>query len=254
MSDTPAAPAITAYRIHGHETAPLSSAPIERDWMEGADQRYPYRCLPLNIANQNGWVVGCPAGFRAYWYGGSSPKDVEIRYDDRVDPLICSHFGLGVVTFSIPYLFRTPEGINLWVKGPSNSPKDGIHALEGIVETDWAVSTFTMNWKLTRPNEWVHFDEGEPICMLVPIPRGLTESLMATIEVLSEHPDLQERYDAWDKSRRGFLDGLKALDPEVVKRGWQKDYFQGKQPEGGTFRQHQTRLAVRDFTRGGRPG
>ena len=46
-----------------------------------------------------------------------------------------SHFGEAVLTFSLPYLFRTPRGVNLWVKGPSNWIKDGIQPLEGIVET-----------------------------------------------------------------------------------------------------------------------
>jgi Family of unknown function (DUF6065) len=43
-------------------------------------------------------------------------------------------------------VFRTPPGCNLYVRGPANSPKDGIAALEGIIETDWSEATFTMNW------------------------------------------------------------------------------------------------------------
>ena len=64
------------------------------------------------------------------------------------------------------------------VKGPANHIKDGIQPLEGIVETDWLMSTFTMNWKLTRICEWVSFKKDEPFCMLVPLPRGLPESLI----------------------------------------------------------------------------
>jgi hypothetical protein len=30
-----------------------------------------------------------------------------------------------------------------------------ISPLDGIVETDWLEATFTMNWKLTRPNHTV---------------------------------------------------------------------------------------------------
>jgi hypothetical protein len=154
-----------------------------------------------------------------------------------------------VLTFSIPYLFKTPEGINLWAKGPSNRPKDCLQALEGVIETDWAHSTFTMNWKFTRPNEWVEFQFGEPFCMLVPIKRGLTESLLPILEPLPANAELHAKYTTWEASRRGFLQGLKTLDPETVKRGWQKDYFQGK-TTGGTFDGHQTRLAVKEFTRG----
>lgn len=245
---------LTAYQIYDHVTVGLQAAPIERAWMDAANQRHPYRCLPLNIANQNGWFMTCPTSFRVFWYGGASAKDLEIRFDDGIgDPTITSHFGSGVVTFSVPYLFRTPSGINLWVKGPSNWPKDGVQALEGVVETDWASSTFTMNWKMTRTNEWVQFEKGEPICMLVPIPRGFTETLLPHLAPLNANPELHAKYSEWEASRRGFLTGLKALDPDVVKRGWQKDYFQGKTANGGTFDGHQTRLGVKEFVTDEKP-
>lgn len=240
---------ITAYQIYDSVTVSLRPAPIERDWMDAAHQRHPYRCLPLNIANQNGWVLTNSVGFRVYWYGGPLASDLEVRFDDRPDSIITSHFGSGVLTFSVPYLFRTPPGLNLWVKGPSNHIKDGIQALEGVVETDWASSTFTMNWKVTRPNEWVRFEPGEPYCMVVPIPRGLTETLTPRVALLTEDPELLAKYRAWEDSRKGFLRGLTVQDPEAVKRGWQKDYFQGKTAEGGTFDGHQTRLDIKEFKR-----
>lgn len=241
---------LTAYQIHDQPSRmTLSPAPIEREWMDAANNRFPYRCLPLNIANQNGWVLGCPTAFRAYWYGGPAPADVEIRFDGPRDPCIMSHFGVGTITFSLPYLFRTPPGVNLWAKGLSNWVKDGIQALEGVIETDWATSTFTMNWKLTRPNEWVGFEQGEPICMLVPIPRGFSEGFAPKIVPLKSDAELHQKYRAWEASRSVFLKGLLSNDPEAVKQGWQKDYFQGRTGEGGTFEGHQTRLHIRDFER-----
>jgi hypothetical protein len=243
---------IIAFQIH--EPTPkmrLVSAPLERSWMDESPQRFAYRCLPLNIANQNGWMLLSPASFRAYWYGGALSTDIELQFDGPADPMITSHFGSGVLTFSLPYLFRTPPGINTWVKGPSNFVKDGIQALEGVVETDWSNSTFTMNWRFTRPLEWVSFQEGEPICMLVPIPRGLTESLVPEVHLLANQPDQKAKYEAWEASRRGFLEGLQSRDPEAVKRGWQKDYFQGKVDDAVTFEGHQTRLNVKEFMTGG---
>ena len=46
--------------------------------------------------------------------------------------------------------------------------KDGIHPLDGIIETDWAVATFTMNWKFTCVGVPVTFKKGEPIAMFFP--------------------------------------------------------------------------------------
>src|SRR5438874_2782599 len=104
-----------AYQLHPATAAAVEPAPIARDWMDRAHLRHPYRCLPLVIANQCGWVLRCPVAFQAYWYGGPGKEDVEIRFEDRPDNRIVSHFGSGVITFTIPFLFRTPPGINLWV-------------------------------------------------------------------------------------------------------------------------------------------
>ena len=236
-----------AYELHKIVDTPLEAANFTRDWMDKAHQRHPYRCLPLTIANQAGWFLKCTSGFQAYWYGGPAKEDVELRFDGPPDNRIVSHFGSGVITFTIPFLFRTPPGVNLWVKGPANYVKDGVQALEGVVETDWLASTFTMNWKITRVCEWVRFDKGEPFCMIVPVPRGLSESLVPQRTPLTANPELQAQYLAWEASRRGFLADLSVKNPEAIKRGWQKDYFQGKTPDGKDVEFHQTRLALREF-------
>src|SRR5689334_17226407 len=95
-----------AYELHDTTDTPLEVAPIPRDWMDKAHQRFPYRCLPLTIANQAGWVLRSTASFRAYWYGGAAKEDVELRFDGPSDNRILSHFGLGTITFTIPFLFR----------------------------------------------------------------------------------------------------------------------------------------------------
>ena len=87
---------LIAYQIH--DVAPrmkLTPAPIEREWMEAANQRFPYRCLPLNIANQNGWVIACPVSFRAFWYGGPAPADVEVQFDGHQTRLHIREFEQG---------------------------------------------------------------------------------------------------------------------------------------------------------------
>jgi hypothetical protein len=239
---------IIAYELYPDTPFELEAAPITREWMDRTHLKFPYRCLPLNIANQCGWVLRSPTAFRAYWYGGAGKEDVEVRFDGPPDSRIMSHFGVGTITFTLPFLFRTPPGINLWVKGPANLVKDGIQALEGVVETDWLVSTFTMNWKITRVCEWVRFEKGEPFCMIVPIPRGLAESLVPRRIPLASDPILQTQYTTWQESRQGFLRDLQARDPETIKQGWQKDYFQGRKPDGGEFGEHQTKLSIREFT------
>ena len=85
--------ALIAYELHEITDAPLEPAPIARDWMDAAHLRHPYRCLPLVIANQCGWVLRSTAAFRAYWYGGPNKEDVELQFDGPPDNRIVSHFG-----------------------------------------------------------------------------------------------------------------------------------------------------------------
>ena len=239
---------LIAYELFPQCGVQIIPAPLDRDWMDKSGGRFAYRCLPLNIANQNGWLLLNRTEFEAYWYGGQGKQDIEVRYFGNPDNHVYSHFGEGVLTFSVPFIFRTPPGMNLWAKGPANFVKDGIQALEGVVETDWSAATFTMNWKFTRPNEWIRFRKDEPFCMIVPIPRGLTESFAPKRAAIQSNQQLLEENEKWNRERLQFLDGLQRRDPETVARSWQKDYFQGKTPSGKTAtEQHQTKLVVKPF-------
>jgi Family of unknown function (DUF6065) len=237
-----------AYEIYPPVEVSLKAAPINRPWMDESNQRFAYRCLPLTIANQAGWFVGCPASFTANWNGGLEPKDVTIVWDVvPPDNRISSLFGNGTVTINMPFLFRTPKGINLWVKGPTNWPKDGAWPLEGVVETDWTSATFTMNWKLTRPGLPVRFERGEPICMVVPFPRHLLSSMNPIRTPLSNDPVSEERHRNWSRDRDAFHRKIEERDEVAINQGWQKDYFQGRDPGLESFADHQTKLGVREF-------
>lgn len=246
-------PLLTAYRLPG---APLrlTPAPASRAWLadiQGGGHHYALRCLPLLIANQAGWLIRNSHRFFAVWTGGTKPSDLKIVYQGGAPPYpAVSNFGYGIVTWAIPYLFRTPPGYNLLVRGPTNWPKDGACPLDGIVETDWAEAPFTMNWKLTRPNYTVRFERGEPMCMLVPIPRGLAEQLRPIYLPLETNPQLAKDYLAWERSRTDFNAALAANQPDAVRRAWQRDYVKGVTPSGEHAQEHQTRLNLHDFTRG----
>jgi hypothetical protein len=268
---------LIAYEIHEQQDMPITAAPFDRDWMDSSPDRFAYRCLPLVIANQSGWLIRNPTSFSAIWNGGPYKQDTQLSFDVGAppppmqfhfststveapqeqasaapvveDPRIMSHFGVGVITISLPYLFRTPPGINLWVKGPTNYIKDGAHPLEGVIETDWLPATFTMNWKLTRPRSRVTFLAGEPICMVVPIPRGLSESMEPLRCPIAADPEVEREFLVWEKGRATFLSDLGRKDSEAVKQGWQKHYFQGKTESGERIPDHQTKLDLKEFRR-----
>jgi hypothetical protein len=239
---------IFAYQTKEPEGFVIVPAPANRPWMDATNQQFAKRCLPMLIGNQAGWFILNGKTFRATWDGGSKADGIRLKFDgeEKCD-IVRSHFGEGILTFTIPYLFRTPEGYNLLARGPANSPKDGISPLEGLVETDWSCATFTMNWKFTRPNHTVEFQVGEPICMIVPQKRGELETFVPEMKKLSDEPELNDGYQQWKFSRLAFQYSLKLMDTATVKRGWQKDYFQGRDTEGNSAARHQTKLNLRDF-------
>jgi Family of unknown function (DUF6065) len=235
------------------EAPEIIPAPVERDWMDRTAEGFAYRCLPLNIANAHGWMVLNPAAFVAEWNGGAGLDAVALRPLAAAPPLIASsHFGAGVLTFNINALLRTEPGYDLFVTGPVNRPKDAIQALSGVVETDWAPFTFTMNWQFTRRYTPVAFERGEPFCMFFPVRRGLVEAVVPEIRALDSEPDVEAAYAAWAESRRAFNASLKVPGSEAQAEKWQKDYFRGSDRFGGeTAQDHRTKIRVRPFARGG---
>jgi hypothetical protein len=228
-----------------------------RDWMSATDLRWANRCLPLLMANEAGWLLLNPVAFTATWDGRNEPAGVEIRYDPSSESkarYVRSHFGYGVITWGIPYLFRTPASYNLLVRGPANWPKDGACALEGLVETDWSVATFTMNWKITRPGTTVSFDVDEPFCMILPQRRRELETFAPSIREIAVDPDLCDQAKVWaDKRHRTQVEKFhgEVVRAAAVQGVWEGDYFRGLLPDGTPTADHQTKQRLCPFERTG---
>lgn len=232
----------------------IRPAPVEREWMNATSDRFAYRCLPLNIANTHGWEILCPFSFAARWMGGSKGEDIQfvVLPDNppapQVPGLLGSHFGSGVLTFQTGHLFQTEPEYNLWFAGPTNCPKDGIFALTGVVESDWAPYGVTMNWRFTRANSWVVFRRGEPFCLFFPIERSRLARIEPELRDLSSQPELKEAHEVWCKSRAEFNKNLEVRGSDAQKQKWQKEYFQGKLPDGQSASVvHETRLKLAAF-------
>jgi hypothetical protein len=225
-------------------------APAERSWIDATPSRFATRCLPLLIANAHGWEILLKDACEITWTGGSSIGDIKVITSSGTSTYVYSHFGQGMVTFRIMGLFRTEPGYNLWVGGPVNRFKDGIQALTGVVETDWSPFTFTMNWKVTRSDYPVRFERDEPICHIFPIPRSIVDEAEPVLASLDDDLDLKREYEQARDARLAFIEGLRNGDPDIMRRGWQKDYFRGEFPSGSrAFAGHQTKLNPKPFRR-----
>lgn len=241
---------LVAYRVSEGAAPEIVPAPHARAWMAATRDSFANRCLPLLIANQAGWFVLGSHTVRATWDGGDALGNTVVEHLDGEPPVpASSHFGHGVVTFQLPYLFRTPPGYNLLVRGPANFPIDGASALEGIVETDWCPATFTINWKLTRPGRAVTFARGAPIAMLVPQRRGELEAFAPEVRGLHDDPEEAAAYIAWRESRARFLEELPVEGSDAHQKAWQRDYVHGQSPGGTRAPEHQRKLALRPFRR-----
>jgi hypothetical protein len=220
-------------------------AAAKRAWIEATPNRFGRRCLPLTIANHAGWAIRVPFGVRARWNGEDALGNVEIEVLDPTHPArtwVADHFGAGIVTFSIPYVFRTPPGVQLLVRGAPNFWVDGAHALEGLVETEWASASFTMNWRMIAVNRWETRRAGDPICFLQPVSVALLETAEPQLVMMSDAPAVQAGFRAWADSREAFN-----ADPQRGPRAWQRHYYLGKEVTGERAADHHTRLAIARF-------
>lgn len=235
---------LTAFRIPEYSSfLDIVPAPADREWMDNRTHGWANRCLPLRVANQAGWHILNDCDFEAEWTGQDQLASVKITYKSGTpSPFVKSCFGYGILTWYLPYLFRTPPGYNLLVRGPSNYAKDGVAPLDGLVETDWAVATFTVNWRFTRPLKKVKFERGDPICAIVPQRRGELESFVPEIRNLDG--ELRSEFQRWLESRQ-----QSSLDKE--KNGYdgqhEGHYTRGETVTGHKAPEHQTKLGVAPF-------
>ncbi|MBO6518582.1 MAG: hypothetical protein JJ900_16935 [Rhodospirillales bacterium] len=237
---------IIAYPTVAHPPK-LRPAPSGRDWMDALPEAYGYRCLPLTMANAHGWEICSPVAFEAVWNGGPSKNDIQINCEEG-GLVPTTHFGSGILTFHVGYLFRTEPGISLIAQGPVNRPKDGICALSGMIETDWSTYTFTMNWMFTRANTPVRFERDEPFCHVFPTKPAMMEAVEPVLAPFESDPETQKRHNAWSESRNTFNADLLNPDSRARSQKWQKDYYRGYQPDGEKGAEHhRTKLRLKPF-------
>lgn len=227
---------IIAYSLDDPTGWILEPASPQREWMDEFGHGFAYRCMPLTAANQMGWVVRCPVGLLAMWdkENDDPMRCVQIRFDrdeDRWASRIKSHFGRGTITFNLPWIFRTPPGIGLIVRGPTNGGKASAAPLDAYVETDWSVQSFTMNWRFLKPGVAVRFEEGEPICLLLPFARDLLSGWSARSASIETNPELKAKHFAWAEERKMFMERSNPQPKE-----WQKHYVLGVKAEEQVMR------------------
>jgi hypothetical protein len=239
---------VSIFRLPGHQQYPkIVPASADRDWMNISTGGWANRCLPLRIANQAGWYILNEDDFEVEWDGTDGMNSLKFHFfRDQSGFAPFNMVGYGIVSWVPPFLFRTPPGTNLWVRGPANLPKDGATPLEGIVETDWLPYSFTINWKITRPGTKLRFTYGEPICFMTPSRRFDVERLEPVIRNLESEPEIAQQYRLWHERRRRARDiqGADGSQGHLAVSD-QGHYIRGETVDGERFQEHQTKLNLK---------
>ena len=241
---------ITAYIVNDTSDKLLTIAPAgkTRNWMDASSGKYAYNCLPLVIANQLGWVVSAAPSFSVIWDGRDQKDALKFSFDAcevEMSQFVVSHFGQGIVSFKLPWVFRTNPGIGLIVRGPSNQWLHGAHGLEGFVETWGLESTFTMNWKITIPNINIHFPAHFPFCQIMPYDIATINNYTCSKKPISANKPLQEKYTKWLNRRKDTLKNL--FSGTKTTNYYEKNYFKGLDVEGEKIEGHLKKLNLSQF-------
>ena len=206
----------------------IKQSNLKRDWMDATHNLNAYRCLPMNIANQNGWSIYLNNPIKFAWNGDITNDAIAILDNSgvMVQNIVQSWFGHGIISFRIPYLIKLDKGYNLYITGAPNHHMLGLQPCSGIFEADWAPYTFTMNWRIMQKNRIIEFKETDPICFFFPIEQKLVE------ETEIRYSTLEEQDPYFVEMHHKFSVDRAHTHQLGIEDYWEKKYFQGLYPDG----------------------
>jgi hypothetical protein len=253
MTPPEALPANTvrACMVEGADTDPadmLRVAKATRDWMDRVPRKYVYRCIPLVAANTMGWELLNPVDTVAGWTGGAANTDVIIRSKTPHKFGAVSHFGAAIVTWYVPFVFRTSPDLGLIVTAPANHELINAVPLDAFVRTDWLPFPFTLNWRITRARVDVPVPRGTPLARILPYPLALLEETTLEITDLASDPGFKAEVEAWGQARSKNVEKAREDVAEWLAGGaepagdgvWNRQYVHAKGAAKDGFAPHQT--------------
>jgi hypothetical protein len=222
---------------------PLSGN-TKRDWFVS----HFYRCLPLTIANQYGFILKSAYDMTLYWSGRES--DAVVVQMTGANPNgqkgtehiqnVFTNFESGVVSIENFCTLRTPPGINLMTIQPPNMINNpDLFVMSGVVEADNLRRTFTFNVRVLNEKKKIKIKKGDPLAAFIPIPRYFVDNfeLMDGTKYFDEET-LNSEWDAvdqleWERNH---------IDPVMDTNGAGRRYLRGIFPDGSSFPDHQRKV------------
>lgn len=195
--------------IRSHQNPPkIRKGSVRRDWMDDTYNKHAYKCLPLTEANTSGWEVSLQKEIVVQWDGGNTVPRVlngekmifsvgDSTYErDIVMPSI-----IGIMSFTVGWVFKTDPGVWTWVGGAPNYFVDGAVPLNATIPSDWWPDEFNMNWKITKVGEPVTFPEGMPFMFFQFYRPSLLEEVEFEVENIWDYPDLNDQRMSYNNEK-----------------------------------------------------
>jgi hypothetical protein len=200
-----------------------------------------YNCLPLSIANMQGFVFSIPYEFDIFWNGENNTQGLIIKtYEDSKKYCnknfinLSSEFGHGILTIHFPLILKTPPGVNLMTIAPPNYPIPGMSVMSGVIESDNLRFTFTLNLKIDLPNLTIKVLPNTPLVGMIPIPRNYCDSfkLQNAYNIFDENIIKEEINVVKEHTDKRNNQNLHKLGPDKL-------YFRGFDVKKNKFKEHQ---------------
>ena len=182
---------ITLTRTHPNPPI-IRQSRVKRDWMDATYNKHAYQCLPLTVANVNGWELLLEQDVVVQWDGGNTvPRVLEgAMYKNRqiTQPSI-----IGIMSFTVGWAFNTEDNYSTWISGSPNYFIDGAVPLTASIPSYWWPDEFNMNWKITKVGEPVIFPAGMPFMFFTIYENSLLEKVEFEIKNIWEDNELMQK-------------------------------------------------------------
>lgn len=190
---------VTLTKTHQNPPSIVQSR-LKRDWMDNTYKKHAYQCLPMTTANVHGWEIILPQDVVVQWDGGNT--NVKILSGETYKDRALAHGGIvGMVSFSIGWIFGTEEGYGTWISGSPNYMLDGASPLSAIIPSSWWPDESQMNWAIDKVGEPVTFPEGMPFVFFNIFQTDLLESVEFKVDNLWDKPELMNARAAYGDAK-----------------------------------------------------
>jgi len=186
----------------------IRQASVRREWMDNTYNKHAYRCLPVTEANVCGWEIVLPHDVVFEWDGGTSvPRVIKGGTIERTihgqsfTQRVAQQSIVGMATFSLGWVFKTPPGIHTWITGSPNYVVDGAVPLSASLASDWWPDEVNMSWILTKERTPITFPAGSALAFFNFYRPSLLEEAEFEVENLWDYPDLTRARQAYSDAK-----------------------------------------------------